>query len=688
MRHDARRTETPLRGASPHHAGRALRVGRGVLVGRVLRIWRSVLVGRVPRIWRRVPVGRAPLAALGCLLAGALAQAADPQPYRVDLASTGVAALDATLRASSNLVTLREGAPVSPFGLIARARADVDRLKTVLESFGYYQAGVRVQIDAHPLEDPGLPELLAALPAKQVARIGVSFVLGPLYHLGDIRIEGDLPPDAATLDLHPGAPAVAADVLAAGARLQSELQDHGHAFAAVDPPVAYEDAREPLLDVVFHVTAGPTVNVGAIRVEGLKHVHESMVRRRLLLHPGEPYSARKVELARQDLVKSGVFNAVTVRLGRQADESGGVPVTFRVQERPGHAVSFNSAYSTDLGGSLGVTWTDRNLFGNGEQLSVATNALNLGGGNTNGVGYDTSVKFIEPDFLRRDQQLQVAVGAVRQFLIAYDQTAATASVSLNRRLSSVWTASVGVSSSVEHIIQAAVPYNYTLLGVPFNVSYDSTDLRSPLDDPTHGMRDSIGITPTRSFGHPTADFLITQAKLAAYLDLSTFLPTRPGRSVLAGRVLAGIAQGAGEYSLPPDQRFYGGGSGTIRGYPYQGVGPQLYYPPPVCAIDPKTHQRSCTPSTDIPIGGTAIIAGSLEWRQRIAGNWGAALFVDGGQVSSSLKPLPSDFYTGIGAGVRYYTPIGPVRLDVAIPTRIYTVDGGRYQVYIGLGQAF
>jgi translocation and assembly module TamA len=157
--------------------------------------------------------------------------------------------------------------------------------------------------------------------------------------------------------------------------------------------------------------------------------------------------------------------------------------------------------------------------------------------------------------------------------------------------------------------QDATKY-YTLIGLPLSVSYDSTDLASPLDDPRHGMRDSLSVTPTRSIGHPDATFLISQLKLADYLDLDPLFGAAPGRSVLALRALAGLAQGAGEFSLPPDQRFYGGGSGTIRGYRYQAVGPHV---PDHPAFPVST-----------PIGGTAIIAGSVEFRQRIGANFGAA----------------------------------------------------------------
>ena len=640
--------------------------------------------------------------------------AADPQTYRVEIAPTDNASLDATLRATSELVSLKSSAPVSPFGLIARARGEIERLKTVLESYGYYRSAVSVKIDGSPLDDGELADRLMALPKGKDAVVALSFELGPLYHVRAVTLDGRIPDVLdGQFSLKTGAPAVANEVLGAGSRLLNALQERGYAFAKVDAPVAYEDQTEPLLDVTFHVDAGARVNIGEIRVEGLKRVHEKLVRRRLTLRSGQQYSSSAVEAARKDLLGITPLAAVTVRVGTAVDATGGVPVTFEFKERPRHAVALNAAYSTDLGGSGGVTWTDRNVFGNAEQLAIAASVINLGGSAATGAGYDTSAKFTIPDFLRRDQSLQFAVGAIKQSLTAYDQKAVTSGVTLSRRLSSVWSASVGLTTANEQILQQGqvvctpevpcttltspgagtvstagvqeelVTYNYTLVALPMNVNYDSTHLASPLDDPTHGMRDSLGVTPTRSLGHPSASFIITQMKLAAYFDLHALRIGDPGRSVLAVRALAGVARGADEFSLPPDQRFYAGGSGTIRGYQYQAVGPQF-------PITPQFPNQT-------PKGGTGIAAGTLEWRQRFGANWGAAVFADAGQVTggqqtggSAGTSLPSlgQFRIGFGAGVRYYTPIGPVRVDLALPTRSTGVNEPSFEVYIGLGQAF
>jgi translocation and assembly module TamA len=668
-----------------------------------------------------------------------LAWAANPQPYKVEFVSTGQSDMDSTLKATSQLQALRTSAPVDPYGLIARARGDIERLKTVLESFGYYDGVVSITIEGLGLDDAKLGDAVSAIPKGTDAKLRVSYQLGPLFHIGKVELEGTITDaDRAQFHLAPGSPAVASEVLAAGARLQSALQNEGYAFAKLDPPVAYEVPADKVLNVTYHVDSGPRVNVGEIAIRGLKRVHESLVRRRLLLHTGEPYSAAAVEKARLDLLTLNVFLTVSVRLGEAPDSLGRVPVTFEVRERPRHTFGINGGYSSDLGGSGGISWGDRNVLGNAEALNLSAKIINLGGTATNGTGYDTSAKYALPDFGHRDQSLQFSITGLKQSLQAYDQTAQTIAVTLSRKLSTVWTTSVGVSAERETIIQVEdvavappvavgsenptcvpsipgeelsntceipVTRDYESFTLPINVSYDSTDLPTPLEDPTHGMRISFNLAPTYSLGgkaslpvadipagrtaslpycsnpsepltrdegtlplgHCAALYVITQASAATYFDLHGLTGAADGRSVLAVRAMAGTAHGASWYDLPPDQRLYAGGSGTVRGYRYQTVGPEF--------------------SDGNPQGGTSMDAINVEYRQRFGTNFGAAFFADGGGVNLSPNPFGGVFRVGIGAGMRYYTPIGPIRVDFAVPTnRRYNDD--HFEVYIGLGQAF
>jgi translocation and assembly module TamA len=602
-------------------------------------------------------------AALLCILA----HAADPQSYKVDIASTGERKLDSTLKESSQLVALRTSA-VSPFGLIGRARGDLTRLKTVLDSFGYYQGTVAITIEGVPLEEGSLPETLTALPQGQEAHCRITTTLGPLYRIGKIDLEGELPPGArATLGLTPGAPAVAAAVLAGAGRLQLALQNQGYAYAKVDPPIAYEDPDAHVLDLSFKVDTGPKVRVGDIHFTGFKQVREGVLWRRVALRPGDPYSASAVDQARRDLLDLGVFSAVNVQLAQTPDTEGRVAITFRVRERPKHVVGLKAAYSTDLGGSGGVSWSNRNLTGRADELALSASVINIGGSASTSIGYDVTAKYTLPDVGRRDQSLQFSLGALKQSLEAYDQTAETAGVTLRRKLSSVWSVGLGVSAERDLVVQQGETHNYSLYALTASATYDSTDLPTPLDDPLHGLRANLSVTPTLSVGNPEATFIISQATLATYLDLAKLLAIPPGRSVIATRVLGGLASGAGTFDLPPDQRFYAGGSGTIRGYRYQSVGPQF--------------------ADGTPIGGTAFGAVGVELRERFGDSLGLVLFADGGEVSDTQNPTDGAFRVGLGIGFRYYTPLGPVRVDLAFPTRRQSGED-KFEVYIGLGQAY
>jgi translocation and assembly module TamA len=622
---------------------------------------------------------------LACGALGAhSAHAANPQSYRVDWVSSGDKAIDSTMKLTSQLESLRKTAPVDPFGLIARARGDVTRLQTVLQSFGYYDGAVTITINGMGLDSAALGTALTALPKGSDAHVKVTPTPGPQFHIGRIDIKGSLPPGMRQkLPLSSGAPALASDVLAAGGNLQAALQDAGYAFATVDKPVAYELPAQHVLNLTFHVTTGPRVTIGAIAIKGLQQVHETLLRRRLLLHTGELYDAAAIEKARQDLLSLGLFTTISVRLGG-ADEERRVPITFVVQEAKRYTVGVSAAYSSDLGGSVGVNWSDRNVFGNGQQLTASATAINLGGSATTGLGYDASVGYIIPDFRRPNQTLGFQIRGLRQALQAYTQTEEAVGTSLSRKLSSVWSLTAGLTYEHEIIDQASlatcplleqdavvipqcprVQYRYDLGLLAVSTYYDSTDLSSPLVDPTHGYRISMSVTPTFSYGSSGKTFIVTQASIATYYDMHKLFPGDPaGRSVIAARVASGVALGATQFSLPPDQRFYAGGSGTVRGYRYQSVGPEF--------------------ADGNPIGGTNMQAINLELRQRLGTNFGFVVFADGGGVSSSSGSV---YRVGVGTGVRYYTSIGPIRFDIALPTKRRTNDD-RFEVYIGLGQAF
>jgi translocation and assembly module TamA len=140
------------------------------------------------------------------------------------------------------------------------------------------------------------------------------------------------------------------------------------------------------------------------------------------------------------------------------------------------------------------------------------------------------------------------------------------------------------------------------------------------------------------------------------------------RVVLAGRTAVGTIFGATRDQIPADERFYAGGGGSVRGFGFQLAG----------ELD----------DDDDPLGGRSLLELSGEVRVRITDTIGAVAFVDAGSAfQSSVPDFDEELRVGVGPGLRYFSPIGPVRLDVGFPLNRRDVDDA-FQIYISLGQAF
>lgn len=602
------------------------------------------------------------LAALLAALPPSSVMAADPQSYKINIQGSGVDEIDALLRSSSQLVSLQDKAPVPPFALVQRARADISRLQTVLDSFGYYLNTVSIRIEGHGLDDPELAGILDEMPTAPPAAVEVAIDKGPLFHIGGIAFDGVVSEAGrAAIRMKSGDPALANAVLDAQADLLRALQEDGYPLATVEAPIAFADNDKRQVNLTYRVVAGPRAPIGLIRFTGLKDVQEDFARKVLSVKSGDRYQPSRIEAARQALVALGVFSGVSVHAGTALDGDGRIPLTFDVEERPRHAVALTGSYSTDLGVSLGASWSHRNLFGNAEQLNLSATGTGLGT-STAGLGYNLSAQFLKPQFLRQDQILDLDLIGVRQQLDAYHQTAETISAYLRRKFSPLWSGSAGVILTYDQVEQENIDRLYQLVGLSLTVNYDSTKVTDPLHDPVSGGRASVAVTPTQSFGANSLTFLVLQASGSTYFDLG-----EPGRSVLALRALAGSILGGSNLELPPDQRLYAGGSATVRGFAYQSIGPQF--------ADRK------------PMGAKSVDAAGIEFRQRILSDYGVAAFVDAGQASAGGSPFSGALRVGAGVGARYYTPLGAVRADIAVP--LNRVPGGdAFELYIGLGQAF
>ena len=265
-----------------------------------------------------------------------------------------------------------------------------------------------------------------------------------------------------------------------------------------------------------------------------------------------------------------------------------------------------------------------------------------------------------PAFLHRNQTLSLSTSVAHEEQEAFESDTFAAGAAVERVLGRYLTGSAGLSFERSFITDADGEDDYVLFGFPLNLDWDSTGNAL---DPTNGVRAHLGVTPYTDFAAEAQQFGMIDGQTSLYLGLD-----EADRWVVALRAGAGAVVGEPRSGIPPDKRFYAGGGDSVRGYGYQLVGP---------LEDDAT-----------PLGGASILTAGIELRARILEQCGGVVFVDAGNVYEDNVPTgEGDLLVGAGVGLRYYTPIGPLRLDVAVPLDRRPVDDA-FQLYISLGQAF
>jgi translocation and assembly module TamA len=639
--------------------------------------------GRSAAGWRRFSA-LASWLSLTLFLCGA-ARAAD-LPYTLAIAPTGEPRLDQAIEDTSQLVRFKDRAPVGPFALIARAEADAARIDRVLRSVGHYDAVIVVRIAGLASGDARLLPLLEGLPGEPPVPVEVEIDPGPVYRIGAVRLDGPVPDTARrAFDLAAGRPARAGDVLAAGQAVLGALQEDGFALARVPPPdaVVHHDTRT--MDVLYVAEPGPRLALGEISVSGLERLQEDYIRRRLGVEPGEPSSPSRLERARQDLLVHGVLAWARLTPGDAPDDTGRLPLSLEVAERPPRVIRLGAAYASDEGATLSAAWIHRNLFGRAEELTLQGEVGRLTQNRRADLSHLARGSLRLPDLWLRDLDLKLDLASIGESLDAYDRDAVTAGVSLERRFAPGLYGSAGLGFEDAQITQDGGPQDYRLVSLPLRASYDNTD--DPLD-PTRGFRLVAEATPAQVLEGEGGGFVRGRAVASGY-----WMPPIEGwqgrgarsaasagdepddggdglalsRTVLAARLALGNIQGAAVEDVPPDWRFYAGGGGSVRGFPFQSIGPRT--------------------ASGQPAGGDGLLEASFELRLRFGEEWGAVVFVDAGAVSEEGIPGLRDLSVGAGIGLRYHTPIGPVRVDLAAPLTASAGDSP-VQLYVAIGQAF
>ena len=559
----------------------------------------------------------------------------------------GTGELKSLVEESSVLRSRIDDLPVSEAGLERRAREDEEIFDSVARSLGYYDAVFVHRIDK-PVE-PGGP-----------VRVLVYGDPGTAYTFNDVTIsaadEGRLPDGLSLpredLGLEQGAPAKSSAVVDAETNLIRLLQQQAYPLAKLADRKALIDRDAKTMDLVFRVDPGAKARYGDITVKGNESIERDYIVRRLPWTYGAPVDMRQIDKGRRALVSTGLFDSAGIVVGDKVADDGSLPITVTVRERPPRSIGAGVRYSTSEGLGTHAHWEHRNLFGGAEKLRVETTVAEVENSLTGA--------FTVPDVFVTDQNFTIESGYSQQYTDGYDSESYNVGGRFDRRLSQAVSVDYGLTLERSRIEDDGNEERFTLVGIPLGASIDTSN---DLLNPTRGGRTRIKFTPYLESLGSTLSFYSTSVRHSHYLALDD-----EGDLVLAGRAGIGSIVGASTSNLPADKRFYTGGSGSVRGYALQSVGP----------LD----------AANEPIGGSALLDFGAELRWRVYGDFGIVPFIDAGQVYDQEVPsFDGDLQWGAGLGFRYFTPIGPIRADLAFPLNPRDSDDA-FQVYFSLGQAF
>jgi translocation and assembly module TamA len=597
-----------------------------------------------------------------------LADAAEQQPgalaYSVSLVVDGQ---DETLKPLLSSVSLLEsqsekGAVDGP-ALLARARGDIDRLIAALYSQARYGGEVEIRIGGVPL-DQVRPEELHAPPGEGEISVSVRVQPGELFRFGSVGIEQTTvtevgpPMRPADYALVTGEAAKAEIITAAIDKLVEAWRASGYPFAQIAKKEIVADHALSVVDVSLMIEPGSPAVYGWINVTGASSLDTGSITKQSALEPGRRFNTADLKRTRERLRKFDSIDSVRIIEGDAVDDSGGIPITVEVTERKPRFFGATVSASTVDGAEVQAYWGHRNLWGEGERLKIDATISQIGGEGLEQLQFDAGAALTKPGVLDIDTDLFSELRIVRERPDTYESLGGNVRVGLAHRFDPNLSGSLAIEGTQSRIDDAFGVNNYTLLSLPGELVYDSRNNRL---DPSHGINalaqlDSVAeVSSGAAFG--AANF-----RIASYAPLDA-----DGRFVVAGRVIAGSDFGASLSRTPATYRFYAGGGGSVRGYEYRSLGPTY---------------------AGTVVGGLSLIGASAELRARLWERFGIVPFIDVATVSPDSAPSFSDkVYIGAGVGFRYYTSLGPIRVDVAVPTT-HTQGQPKFGVYLGLGQAF
>ena len=506
--------------------------------------------------------------------------------------------------------------------------------------------------------------------------------------------------------------------------LSNKLWERGYADAIVKTDTIVVDDSVHWADVSIRVEPRWKATIGEIRVAGNEQVSQKTIRNSLVMHEGELYRRSEVIESQRNLYESQLFRHAAIVVPPQGDSVKIIEVTVR--EAPLREARVSAGFNTVEFMQLEGRFRHYNFLGGARQLDIQGVIGNLFAQQLNNTGIFKDVfSSAKPDQAAFERPTWQASADIRQPWFQSARNTIGFGVFAHRRAQpGVYIdRGEGLSANFTRELTARTPasavYRFEFTRIEagdlyFCVYYGVCDratinaqrrperlspiaLTAQMDrtneafSPTKGMLGRVELEHASSV--TASDYRYTRADA----DIAVYHQLGGPRSVLALHGRAGIVRAIGGDALHPRKRFYAGGSQSVRGYGENQLGPRaltvpaeklatLYgcdpSPATIASCDPnaavrdtvtnlpRTGKNSTLPARDFtprPLGGTSVVEGSVEYRFPIWRELTGAAFVDAGIVGAAGLTNLANAHGAVtpGTGIRYRSPVGPIRVDVA-----------------------
>ena len=584
------------------------------------------------------------------LLAAGMAAAAD-------LKIRGIAEdsdLYKTLAGGSLLVEqTAEDATPTPQEVVAAAQADYGRLLAVLYDQGYFGPVIKITLDG--VDAAAIPPVN---PPRQIRQAVIAIEPGPLFRFGATRIAPLAPGTELPEGFATGQTAGLGVLKATVASGISGWRDQGHAKAALADQQLTARHQDRVISADLRLAPGPRLRFGPLTVTGNRDVRTERIIEIAGLPTGTVFSPDELRRAQARLRRAGAFNAAALIEADKIGPNDTLPITAQIVESPPRRLGFGAEVSTTEGLTLSSFWLHRNLLGGAERLRIEAEIKGIGG-STGGTDYSLGARFERPATFNADTDFYALAKLAQLDEVNFFSRQLDLEAGIERIANENRTYTLGVGLRRAETRDAFGTNKYTLLTLPLSVEFDYRDKTL---DATSGYYAKVALTPFLALSG-------ADNGVRTFIDVrgyKTFGTERPVTFALRGQL--GSVYGPQLSQAPPDYLFYSGGGGTVRGQPYQSLGVSL--------------------GGGNVVGGRSFLGLSAEARLKMTDKIGIVGFVDAGYIGAEqFYDGSGQVHSGAGLGLRYATGIGPIRLDVGVPTS-GPATGENFQVYIGIGQSF